>query len=97
MALVSIDLKTKLMLYAGANNPIYILKEHPLKDAPEGVRIHEISTSSFTLYEFKADKMPISIYDRMDRFQTHEIQLEEGDQVYLFSDGLADQFGGAQK
>ena len=30
----------------------------------------------------------------MDRFQTHEIQLSQGDQVYMFSDGFPDQFGG---
>ena len=38
--------------------------------------------------------MPIAIYERMDKFTTHEMQLEKGDQLYLFSDGFADQFGG---
>jgi serine phosphatase RsbU (regulator of sigma subunit) len=45
-------------------------------------------------YEIKPDKMPISIYDKMDKFSTHELQLFEGDQLYMFSDGFADQFGG---
>ncbi len=38
--------------------------------------------------------MPIAIYDKMDNFTTHEIQLEKGDILYMFSDGYADQFGG---
>ena len=46
------------------------------------------------LYEVKPDKMPIAIYERMDKFTNHKIQLQEGDQLYLFSDGFADQFGG---
>jgi len=46
------------------------------------------------LYEVKPDKMPIAIYEKMDAFTTHEIQLEKGDQLYMFSDGFADQFGG---
>jgi len=46
------------------------------------------------LYEVKPDKMPIAIYDKMDNFTTHEIQLQKGDQLYMFSDGFADQFGG---
>ncbi len=30
----------------------------------------------------------------MDKFAAHEIQLQKGDILYLFSDGYADQFGG---
>ncbi len=48
------------------------------------------------LYEIKPDKMPIAIYEKMDSFTTHEIQLEKDDQLYLFSDGYADQFGGTK-
>ncbi len=46
------------------------------------------------LTEYKGDKMPIAIYDKMDMYRTHEIQLEKGDRLYMFSDGYADQFGG---
>ncbi len=44
--------------------------------------------------EIRPDKMPISIYDRMDKFTNHEIELRSGDSIYMFSDGYADQFGG---
>jgi len=50
--------------------------------------------NSKLLYEVKPDKMPIAIYEKMDAFTTHEIQLEKGDMLYMFSDGYADQFGG---
>ncbi len=42
----------------------------------------------------KGDKMPVSIYYRLDNFKTHKIQLNKGDSFYLFTDGFADQFGG---
>ncbi|PLX02973.1 MAG: hypothetical protein C0594_11310, partial [Marinilabiliales bacterium] len=42
----------------------------------------------------KGDKMPIGIYDKMDKFTTNELKVEKGDQLYMFSDGYADQFGG---
>ena len=32
----------------------------------------------------------------MDRFSMQEIQLQKGDQLYMFSDGYADQFGGSK-
>ncbi len=50
--------------------------------------------NEFGLYEIKPDKMPIAIYERMDNFTTHEIKIEQNDQLYMFSDGFADQFGG---
>ncbi len=38
--------------------------------------------------------MPIGIYHRMDKFATHEVELSQGDMLYMFSDGYIDQFGG---
>lgn len=47
------------------------------------------------LTEYKPDKMPIGAYIKQNiPFQRTEIQLEPGDQFYLFSDGYVDQFGG---
>jgi serine phosphatase RsbU (regulator of sigma subunit) len=44
--------------------------------------------------EIKADKQPIGRYVTSEPFTKHEIQLTEGDTVYVFTDGYADQFGG---
>jgi serine phosphatase RsbU (regulator of sigma subunit) len=30
----------------------------------------------------------------MEDFENHEVQLKEGDRLYMFSDGYTDQFGG---
>ncbi len=47
------------------------------------------------LTEFKADKMPIGNTGMaLEKFVSHEIQLMDGDTIYVFSDGYADQFGG---
>ncbi len=48
------------------------------------------------LTKYKADKFPVGSYlDYPDRKYTNNIiQLEEGDTMYIFSDGFADQFGG---
>ena len=47
------------------------------------------------LIEVKADRMPIGIYIKeKESFTNNEIDLENGDTFYLFSDGYADQFGG---
>jgi len=45
--------------------------------------------------EYKADRMPIGIYyGEKDAFTNYEINVKRGDTIYIFSDGLADQFGG---
>lgn len=47
------------------------------------------------LIEFKADRNPIGIYIKeLDSFTNHEIEVQKGDTIYIFSDGYVDQFGG---
>ena len=48
------------------------------------------------LIEIPADRFPIGIFlgGELQKFTNHQIELEKGDMIYLFSDGYADQFGG---
>jgi len=78
LALITIHTESLLCEFAGANNPLYLL------------RGKEFS-------EFKGESMPLSHYERMDSFPTREIKLQKGDQLYLSSDGYADQFGGKRR
>lgn len=49
-----------------------------------------------TVIEFEADKMPIGKGDRADNFKQQIIDIEEGDTIYLYTDGYTDQFGGGK-
>lgn len=42
----------------------------------------------------KGDKQPIGYFEDRVPFTCHELEVKEGDQIILFSDGLKDQFGG---
>lgn len=44
--------------------------------------------------EIKANKQPIGKFDEPKPYTNHEIDLKEGDTLYVFSDGYVDQFGG---
>lgn len=44
--------------------------------------------------EFKADKIPIGEAEDPKPFTLHEMNLQKGDCIYMFTDGFADQFGG---
>jgi serine phosphatase RsbU (regulator of sigma subunit) len=44
--------------------------------------------------ETKANKQPIGQFDNPEPYTTHSFDLEQGDSIYIFSDGYVDQFGG---
>jgi serine phosphatase RsbU (regulator of sigma subunit) len=46
------------------------------------------------LIETKANKQPIGQFDNPEPYTTHTFELEQGDAIYIFSDGYVDQFGG---
>ncbi|MDQ3192374.1 MAG: SpoIIE family protein phosphatase [Bacteroidota bacterium] len=85
IALCSIDIKNKAVQFSGANNPLWIIKKN-----------NKSTNSTEVLEEIKGDKKPIGSYvpEHNTLFSNHEVQLEEGDTIYLFSDGYVDQFGG---
>lgn len=74
-----------MLQYAGANNPLWIVR----KDAKPPAEGEEPE-----LFEIKADKQPIGKFDYGKPFTHHEVEVEKGDCVYIFTDGYADQFGG---
>ena len=49
------------------------------------------------MIELTADKQPVGVFEHETDFTQQYIQLEKGDVIYLFSDGYADQFGGAHE
>jgi serine phosphatase RsbU (regulator of sigma subunit)/Flp pilus assembly protein TadD len=73
-----VDNKVNLT-WAGANNPMWILRKKE--------NTHEI-------IEFKPNKQPLGKGYESSPFTTHQIELQKGDTIYLFTDGFADQFGG---
>ncbi|MGP8214227.1 MAG: tetratricopeptide repeat protein, partial [Bacteroidia bacterium] len=46
------------------------------------------------MQEVEADKQPIGKNDKPLPFNSHNLKLQKGDTLYLFTDGYADQFGG---
>jgi len=85
ISLCAINMKKMELQYAGANNPIYILRNLPAGQTGK------------KFIEIKADKQAIGA-DTEDAniktFTNNVIPLEKGDAIYMFTDGYADQFGG---
>lgn len=80
LALCAIDYKKRKVRYAGANRPLWIIRNSAGTNEVEEVKATKTAIGGFT--------------DYYQQFAMHEIQLEKGDAIYLFTDGLPDQFGG---
>ncbi|TAE68814.1 MAG: PAS domain S-box protein [Bacteroidetes bacterium] len=79
IGLCSLNIFEKKLSYAGAYRPMYIFSENG------------------ELREFKGNAFPIGgnfKFNKTKLFTQHDIDLEEGDTIYIFSDGYHDQFGG---
>jgi len=94
ISLCTLDPDNMKLQFAGANNPLYLIRKSNLKEAGE---LRCELTGDDRLYEIKGDMMPIGIYDRMEDFTLHEIDIFRGDSIYLFTDGFPDQFGGPDR
>lgn len=78
ISLISLNYNTMTMEYAGANNSVYYFEK-----------------GNDELQVLKADKMPIGIHiNEYKPFKLTTRTFEKDEQIYLFSDGYKDQFGG---
>ncbi len=75
IALCVIDTETNMLQYAGAYNPLIIIRNNKL-------------------IEYKATRNPIGFYPKEKNFKNNEIQLQDNDFIYLFTDGFQDQLSG---
>jgi serine phosphatase RsbU (regulator of sigma subunit) len=92
IALCAINAMDKSLQFSGANNPLFIVTANEIE--PDTMNeMH--SVMSARIKEIRADKQPVAIYENMHPFTNHVINLQNGDMLYLCSDGYKDQFGGS--
>ncbi len=82
------------VFFSGANNPLWIVRRTKFLTKEQKEERSSVIGIDFSLIEYKGDRQSISLLDEMCDFSQQEIELKEGDNLYLFSDGYADQFGG---
>jgi serine phosphatase RsbU (regulator of sigma subunit) len=80
ISLCAFNKSTRELYWAGANIPLWIARE----------------SSGYELLTFRPDKQSIGPLENRMPYTNHKIDVQKGDILYLFSDGYADQFGGAQ-
>jgi len=97
VALAILNKKTREIHFAGANNPLYIVRNKELGTGKDLEPFASKENEQFQLFEIKGDKQPVGTHWEETPFTTHSIRLKEQDSFYLFSDGYIDQFGGEKR
>lgn len=78
MAFCAINMKTLEFQYAGAHNPVFIIRNNEL-------------------IELRADRFPVGHhYTELQDFTNNKMLLQDDDKLYMFTDGIIDQFGGSK-
>ncbi len=88
--------------FAGAYNPLYILRDNKFIDESNALYSEEIADNNVRLKEYEhchlieliGDKNSIGRYSKDFEFRNWELDLKPNDKLFVFSDGYADQFGG---
>jgi serine phosphatase RsbU (regulator of sigma subunit) len=82
IALCIFDKDLKTMQYSAAFSSVFLLRHNP-------------ETGKAELKEYEGNRAPVGIYRTNDTFDNHMVEVQKNDIIYLFSDGVLDQFGGA--
>jgi len=78
LAFCAYDREKKLLEYAGAFNPLYLIRDN---------KLIETKADRFSIGLKQ-------MLNEQNEFTNHSVSIKKGDMIYLFSDGYPDQFGG---
>ncbi|TFH22495.1 MAG: hypothetical protein E4H10_13690, partial [Bacteroidia bacterium] len=85
MAIAIIDKEKRELQFAGAYNPLYLVRNKELVSGKEIGTEEAVEGDHAFLFELKGDKQPIGIHWEEKKFSNQVVPLKEGDAVYVFS------------
>lgn len=99
MSLIIIDYEELKMQFSGAQSLMMLLRDglhNNLSGETQNIKVSQSESQNATLFQISGLKRPVGFDFRQHRheFYNQNFQLNEGDVVYLFSDGYIDQLGG---
>ena len=77
-----INEKSKSCNWAGARNPTWVMRKH------------YAGKQSIIIERLKSDATSVALHNKMKDYNSRELNLNPGDRLYMFTDGIIDQFGG---
>ncbi len=97
MAIAVINKEKKHLQFAGAYNPLYLIRHSEQLSGKEPGSDTAVKRNGSLLFELKGDRQPIGVHWEESEFRNQVVELKENDSVYIFSDGYVDQYGGEHR
>ena len=97
MAIAIFDKEKKELQFAGANNPLYLIRQKDRLSGNEPDLAASLENKDSLLFELKGDKQPIGVYWEESDFTNQILPLQPDDTIYIFTDGFVDQYGGEMR
>jgi len=97
MALYVLEKNNSQLQFAGAFNPLFVLREKSSEQpsySTDDKNIKIVENDTHRLISIAGDSMPIGISRISEKYSNQSFNLKKGDTLYVFSDGYVDQFGG---
>jgi serine/threonine protein phosphatase PrpC len=92
------DEQKNVLNFVGAGRPIIIVRKEKNYIEVNNQQVNAIMhKEDYHLFYLRGDFVTLDLESGMGSLNNQEIQLEKEDIVYLFSDGITDQFGGADE
>lgn len=97
MAIIIMDRERKMLQYAGANIPLYLVRHKQQAEGTEHDLKLSLESETHELFKITGDMQPIGVYWEETDFTNHQIRLQDQDALYMFTDGFVDQYGGKKR
>jgi len=97
MAIAIIDREKNELQFAGANMPLFLIREKEFAGEAEGYLVLSQENDEYKLYKIISDKQPLGVHWEETDFTNHVIKFQDRDAIYIFSDGYVDQYGGKKR
>ncbi|MFT7611629.1 MAG: tetratricopeptide (TPR) repeat protein [Parvicellaceae bacterium] len=98
-SILRLNKTTKDLEWCGANNSLFIVSSQNYSSSfNEGeYRIMHNEKDRVNLIELLSQRQPVGFHKNSVPFYSRKLNIADGDQLYLFTDGFSDQFGGERK
>ena len=98
MAIAIIDQEKKELHFAGANRPLFLFRKEEHFAVEEKIPFSSsVEIDDYEFFTIKGDKQPIGAHWEEIPFTNQLIKLQDQDSLYIFSDGIVDQYGGKKR
>lgn len=92
------DEQKNVLNFVGAGRPIVIIRKGLNYLVINGQKVNSIMhANDYFLFYIRGDFITLDLESVLGNLNNHEIELQKEDVIYMYSDGITDQFGGAEE